>query len=208
MSLTSLQIIQIHASEMDNFSYLIYCPETQQGAAVDPSMRPELLLEAADTLSVELKLLLNTHGHQDHIIGNTLILEQTEVKLAAHPDEILNPDISLREGSELKLGNGIIETMHTPGHTPGSVVFKTGMQIITGDTLFVSRCGRADLPGSDATALYESLQRLKALPAETKIYPGHNYGPSATSTIGWELKNNDFLKCQSLQNFIKLRLGT
>lgn len=205
--MSMLQIVQIHASEMDNFSYLIYCPETLQGASIDPSMRPELLLEEAAKLSVKLELLLNTHGHQDHIAGNALILEQTGARLAAHPDEVPNPDISLMEGSRLELGNGIIEIMHTPGHTPGSVVFKTGDQIITGDTLFVSRCGRADLPGSDVTALYNSLQRLKKLPERTKVYPGHDYGPTVTSTIGWELKNNDFLKCPDLQSFIELRLG-
>ena len=202
-----LQIVQIHASEMDNFSYLIYCPETLRGAAIDPSMRPELLLEEATKLGVKLELLLNTHGHQDHITGNALILERTGAKLAAHPLDVPNPDISLMEGSRLELGRGIIEVMHTPGHTPGSVVFKIGNQIITGDTLFVSRCGRADLPGSDVAALYDSLQRLKTLPEKTKVYPGHDYGPTATSTIGWELKNNDFLKCPDIQSFIQLRLG-
>lgn len=201
-----LQIIQIDASEMDNFSYLIYCPETLCAAAVDPSMRPELLLKKAAILGVTLKLLLNTHGHQDHIAGNDIILKHTNAKLAAHSADLLNPDISLREGTKLGLGNGIIEVMHTPGHTPGSVVFKTGKQIITGDTLFVSRCGRADLPGSDVTALYKSLQRLKKLPGNTRIYPGHNYGPTVTSTISWELKNNEYLKCQNLQAFIKLRM--
>ena len=201
-----LQIIQIHASEMANFSYLIYCPETLRGAAIDPSMHPELLLEKAVKLGVKLKLLLNTHGHHDHISGNSLILEHSEAKLAAHPLEVPNPDILLEEGTKLELGNGIIEVMHTPGHTPGSVIFKAGNQIITGDTLFVSRCGRADLPGSDVTELYNSLQRLKTLPKETQVYPGHDYGPLVTSTIGWELENNEYLKCPDLQSFIKLRL--
>ncbi|MDA3904268.1 MAG: hydroxyacylglutathione hydrolase family protein [Desulfuromusa sp.] len=201
-----LQIIQIHASAMDNFSYLIYCPETLRGAAVDPSMRPELLLEKADKLGVKLELLLNTHGHQDHIAGNGSILKLSGVRLAAHQSDVPCPDISLVEGSSLELGRGIIEVMHTPGHTPGSVIFKTGNQIITGDTLFVSRCGRADLPGSDVTALYNSLQRLKTLPGETQVYPGHDYGPTVTSTISWELKNNDYFKCTDLQSFIKLRL--
>ncbi len=203
-----LQITQIHASPMDNFSYLVYCPETRQGAAIDPSMRPELLLEKAADLEVKLKLLLNTHGHQDHIAGNPLIIEHTGAELAAHRSEVPDPDISLMEGSRLELGNGIIEVMHTPGHTPGSVIFKFGDQIITGDTLFVSRCGRADLPGSDVTALYNSLQRLKTLPGKTEIYPGHDYGPTKASTIGWELKNNDFLKCPDLQSFIELRMGS
>ncbi|MCF6267400.1 MAG: hydroxyacylglutathione hydrolase family protein [Desulfuromusa sp.] len=203
-----LQIIQIHASDMDNFSYLIYCPETLRGAAVDPSMRPELLLDRAAKLDVTLDFLLNTHGHQDHIAGNGLILEQTGAKLAAHPLDLPDPDISLADGSRLVLGNGIIEVMHTPGHTPGSIVFKTGQRIITGDTLFVGRCGRADLPGSNATELYHSLQRLKILPKETQVYPGHDYGSSVTSTIGWELENNDYFKCPDLQSFIKLRRET
>ncbi len=201
-----LQIIQIDASEMDNFSYLIYCPETLCAAAVDPSMRPELLLRKATALGVTLKLLLNTHGHQDHIAGNDIILKQTNAKLAAHLADMPNPDILLTEGTKLGLGNGIIEVMHTPGHTPGSVVFKTGKHIITGDTLFVSRCGRADLPGSDVSDLYKSLQRLKKLPGDTRIYPGHNYGPIVTSTISWELKNNEYLKCQNLQVFTQLRM--
>ncbi|MDX2479612.1 MAG: hydroxyacylglutathione hydrolase family protein [Desulfuromusa sp.] len=201
-----LKIVQIHASAMDNFSYLIYCPKTLRGAAVDPSMRPALLLEQADKLGVKVVLLLNTHGHQDHIAGNESILKHTGARLAAHQSDVPCPDISLAEGSRLELGGSIIEVMHTPGHTPGSVIFKTGNQIITGDTLFVGRCGRADLPGSDVAALYNSLQRLKTLAGETQIYPGHDYGPTVTSTISWELRNNDYLKCPDLQSFIKLRL--
>lgn len=203
-----LEIIQIHASDMDNFSYLIYCPKTLRGAAIDPSMRPELLLDKAAELGVELDFLLNTHGHQDHIAGNGFILAQTGATLAAHPLDLRDPDISLAEGSRLELGDGIIEVMHTPGHTPGSIVFKAGQQIVTGDTLFVSRCGRADLPGSNVVELYHSLQRLKGLPERTKVYPGHDYGPSVTSTIGWELENNDYFKSPDLQSFIKLRLET
>ncbi len=201
-----LQIIQIHASEIANFSYLIYCPETLRGAAIDPSMHPELLQEKAVKLGVKLELLLNTHGHHDHIAGNGFIIEHSGAKLAAHPLDVPNSDILLEEGINLELGNGIIEVMHTPGHTPGSVIFKAGNQIVTGDTLFVSRCGRADLPGSDVTELHNSLQRLKTLPRETQVYPGHDYGPTVTSTIGWELENNDYIKCPDLQSFIKLRL--
>lgn len=202
-----LEIVQLEASEMDNYSYLIFCPETRQGAAVDPSMRPELLIEAAAAQGVTLSLLLNTHGHQDHIAGNPQVLAQGNIKLAASPIDMPNADIPLAEGTTIPLGNGEIEVLHTPGHTPGSLVFKIGNRIITGDTLFVSRCGRADLPGSQAEDLYTSLQRLKTLPPATQVYPGHNYGPTPTSTIGWELDNNDFLKCPDLPSFIKLRIG-
>ncbi|WP_321369176.1 MBL fold metallo-hydrolase [uncultured Desulfuromusa sp.] len=206
MKNTALKIIQIHASEMNNFSYLIYCQETLRGAAVDPSMRPELLLDEINKRNIKLEFLLNTHGHADHISGNGVILDATGAELAAHPADMPNADILLSEGAKLALGKGNIEVMHTPGHTPGSVVFRSDHHLVTGDTLFVSRCGRADLPGSDVVALYESLQRLKKLPEETQIYPGHDYGPTVTSTIGWELKNNDYLKCPDLQSFTKLRL--
>ena len=202
-----LNIIQIPASDMDNFSYLVYCPETMHGAAVDPSMHPERLLEKARELNVDLKLLLNTHGHRDHVAGNGVIIEATGAKLAAHPQDVPGPDIILSEGSTIQLGNGLLKVLHTPGHTPGSIVFRSGPQLITGDTLFVSRCGRADLPGSDVAALYDSLQRLKTMPKDTNIYPGHDYGPQPTSTIGWELEHNDFLKCPDLQSFIRLRMA-
>lgn len=159
--MAELLIVQLNASQMDNYSYLVYCPETMLGAAVDPSMRPEVLIAEAKQRGVTITLLLNTHGHQDHVAGNPQILALGNVKLAANPTDVPNPDIPLTEGTKIPLGNGEIEILQTPGHTPGSVVFKTGKQIITGDTLFVSRCGRADLTGSNVEDLYHSLQRLK-----------------------------------------------
>ena len=202
-----LNIIQIPASDMENFSYLLYCPATKKGAVVDPSMAPEKLLDAARKRQVEIVYLLNTHGHRDHIAGNGLILEQTQAKLAAHPADIPDCDVRLEDGSQLALGAGIISVLHTPGHTPGSLVFRNEKALITGDTLFVGRCGRADLQGSDVTALYESLLKLKALPPEMQIYPGHDYGPTPTSTLAWELENNAYLNCPDLQSFIQLRMG-
>lgn len=203
----TLKIVQIPASDMQNYSYLLYCPETLKGAAIDPSMKPQELLNRSNALGVEIEFLLNTHGHRDHVAGNDVILEKTKAKLAAHPLDVPHPDIILSEGSIIHLGHGEIAVMHTPGHTPGSLVFKSGNILVTGDTLFVSRCGRADLPGSDVAALYDSLQKLKELPDTTEIYPGHNYGPTPTSTLAWERQHNDYLKCPDLQSFIRLRMA-
>jgi len=202
-----LEIIQIPAGDADNFSYLVYCKATREGLAIDPSFTPELLLAKAAEQDVTIKILGNTHGHRDHISGNGEILEATGAELAGHPEDLPQADIALEEGSKLHIGNGTIMILHTPGHTPGSIVFKTDKAIITGDTLFVSRCGRADLPGSNVEDLYESLQRLRQLPTETKVFPGHDYGPQPFSTIGWELENNEFLRCPDLESFIKLRMG-
>jgi hydroxyacylglutathione hydrolase len=203
----ALIIQQLSSDKSDNFSYLVYCPETLQGMAVDPSFAPEIILQAAEEHGVEIAILANTHGHGDHIAGNPAILRETGARLAAHPLDVPDADIRLAEGTTFSLGHGQIEVLHTPGHTPGSVVFKVDAAIITGDTLFVSRCGRADLAGSNVEDLYASLLRLKQLPPETEVYPGHDYGPMPVSTLAWELDHNAFLRCPDLASFIQLRMG-
>jgi len=202
-----LQILQRIAGRSDNFSYLVFCPETRRGMAVDPACDPDGLLSLAREQEVTIEIVANTHGHLDHISGNDTLLAATGAKLAAHPDDVPQADIPLQEGSSIPVGDGMVEVLHTPGHTPGGVVFRLPDAIVTGDTLFVSRCGRADLAGSDVRMLYRSLQRLKALPPETKVYPGHNYGPQPVSTIGWEQGNNEFLRCADVDSFIRLRMG-
>lgn len=205
--MVALEIVQLKTSDMENFSYLIYCPQTLVGAVVDPSMRPQLLLDEAARRKVKVQLLLNTHGHQDHIKGNDDILAAGDISLAAHPDAVPGAHIQLTDGMKLLIGNSSVTVMDTPGHAPGSVVFATADAIISGDTLFVSRCGRADLPGSDVRQLYASLQRLKKLPPATRVFPGHDYGPLPNSTIAWELEHNAFIRCPDLESFIALRMG-
>jgi glyoxylase-like metal-dependent hydrolase (beta-lactamase superfamily II) len=207
VSAVSLEIVQIRAGEMANFSYLVYCPESGRGLGVDPSFAPENLLAAAAERGVTLDILVNTHGHRDHIAGNGRILEATGARLAAHPLDVAGADIPLAEGSVLKVGAGEVEILHTPGHTPGSIILHPPGALITGDTLFVTRVGRADLPGSDPEELYRSLRRLAEFPPETRVYPGHDYGPRPVSTIGFERENNPYLQCPNLESFIRLRMG-
>ncbi len=154
-----------------------------------------------------LEILGNTHGHNDHIAGNAEVLKATGAKLAASPIDVHNPDIPLGEGSHILIGEVNIAVLHTPGHSPGAVVFNPPGALITGDTLFVTRCGRADFRTSDPAALYHSLLRLAAFPPETKVYPGHDYGPQPNSTIAFERENNEYLKCPDLESFIRLRMA-
>ena len=207
MSTVPLEIVQIRAGEMANFSYLVYCPSSLRGLGVDPSFAPKDLLAAAAERGVAIDILVNTHGHRDHIAGNSHILETTGARLAAHPLDVPGADIPLQEGSILSVGEGKVEILHTPGHTPGSIVLHPPGALITGDTLFVTFVGRADLAGSDPEALYRSLRRLAAFPPDTEIYPGHDYGPRPVSTVAFEREHNPYLQCPDLESFLHLRMG-
>lgn len=201
------EILQIPVAGTDNFSYLVVCPETGKALGVDPGMSPEGMLALLRSRELTLEILANTHGHQDHIAGNAEVLQATGAKLAACPLDVRNAEILLSEGSRLHLGSVTVEVLHTPGHTPGSVVYNPTGALITGDTLFVTRCGRADFPGSDPSALYHSLLRLAAFPAETRVFPGHDYGPKPHSTIAYEREHNAYLQCPDLESFLRLRMG-
>ncbi len=201
------EIVQIPVAGTDNFSYLVICPQTGKALGVDPGMSPESLLSIIRSRDLSLQFLVNTHGHPDHIAGNGEVLKATGAKLAANLLDVPGAEIALGEGSQLQVGTITVDVLHTPGHTPGSLAFNPPGALITGDTLFVTRCGRADFPGSDPAALYHSLLRLAAFPAETQVFPGHDYGPKPHSTIAFEREHNEYLKCPNLENFLELRMG-
>jgi glyoxylase-like metal-dependent hydrolase (beta-lactamase superfamily II) len=201
------EIVQVPVAGTDNFSYLVICPQTGKALGVDPGVVPKSLLTIIQSRGLTLEVLANTHGHRDHIAGNGEILKATAAKLAANPLDVPSAEIKLSEGSRLQIGLITIEVLHTPGHTPGSLVFNPPGALISGDTLFVTRCGRADFPGSDPAALYHSLLRLAAFPPETKVYPGHDYGPKPHSTIAFEREHNAYMQCPDLESFLKLRMG-
>lgn len=202
-----LEVIQLRADPGANFSYLVFCPRSRRGWAVDPSLDPEPLLRRAAELQLTLELLVNTHGHGDHTAGNAEVLRRSGARHAAHPLDLPHAAVALHDGQKLPLGEGEVEVLHTPGHSPGSITLRLSAALITGDTLFVTRCGRADLAGSDPQALYRSLRRLASFPPATLVYPGHDYGPRPVSDIGFELAHNPYLQCADLQQFLNLRMA-
>jgi glyoxylase-like metal-dependent hydrolase (beta-lactamase superfamily II) len=201
------EIIQVPIAGADNFAYLVICSQTGKALAVDPGVSPESLLSVIRARELTLEVLANTHGHRDHIAGNAAIIRATGATLAANLLDVPEASLALKEGSRLQIGELSVAVLHTPGHTPGSLVFNPPGALITGDTLFVTRCGRADFPGSDPAALYHSLLRLAAFPPETHVYPGHDYGPKPQSTIAFEREHNVYMKCSDLESFLKLRMG-
>jgi len=104
-------------------------------------------------------------------------------------------DIAVREGDTIAAGRVAFQVIATPGHSPGSMCLYGEGLVFTGDTLFVGAIGRTDLPGGSWNTMARSLrEKLAVLPDDTKVLPGHNYGPAPTSTIGYEKRYNPYLK--------------
>ena len=157
-------------------------------------------------------MIVNTHCHVDHLLGNSFFKNKFKVKIAAHSaDEFIlenavehgtmfgfeveappGIDEYLDEGNRISFGNSSLDILHVPGHSPGSIALysKEDNFIISGDVMFSGSIGRTDLPGGDYVTLINSIRtKLLALPPETVVYCGH--GPE--TTIGEEMRTNPFL---------------
>lgn len=212
------------AAQMVNFSYLIGDTETRECLVVDPAWDVKGLVDAAAADGMQVAGALVTHYHPDHIGGDLFghsveglpqLLEiravpahcnKAEAAGVRHMTGLSGSDVVLHEaGDAIAVGGVTIELVHTPGHTPGSQCFLVDGRLVSGDTLFVQGCGRVDLPGSDPAEMYRTLtQRLAKLPATTVLYPGHHYGPTPTSTLGDERRDNYYLQPRSLDEWLGL----
>lgn len=192
--------------------YLIGCKRTKKAAVIDPGGEEEvdLVLYFLQENNFDLKCIINTHGHIDHIAGNNLLKAKTEALLLIHRldadmlvdanknfssfmgKEICSPsaDKLLEEGDEISLGTLNLIVIHTPGHTPGGISLVSDNIVFTGDTLFAGGIGRTDLPGGSYQDLIKSIkEKLLILGDDKIIYPGH--GPD--STIGKERRTNPYI---------------
>lgn len=187
-----------------NFTYLVDDGEGGPAAVVDPSFGVDPVLREVDDRRLKVAYILNTHRHQDHWAGNADVQQRTGAKVVAHRLAPLDQDIAVDDGASFQAGSLRFEVLHTPGHTPDSVLYLFQGHAATGDTLFVGECGRTDLPGGDPGALYESLfTRVIRLDDATVVLPGHDYGPTPTSTIGREKAESYILKPRTKAEFIR-----
>ncbi|HEY5674607.1 MAG TPA: MBL fold metallo-hydrolase [Malonomonas sp.] len=190
--------------------YIVGCETTRQAAVIDPGGDVPQILALLQRHNLQLQMVINTHGHFDHIGGNNQLLVATGAKLLLHQadsqllasaarhaaaygmktDSSPEPQRLLKGGEQLQLGELSIDVIHTPGHTPGGICLLIENQLIVGDTLFAGSIGRTDLPGGDHQQLINSIrEKLLILPDATEAHPGH--GPS--TTIGREKLHNPFL---------------
>jgi glyoxylase-like metal-dependent hydrolase (beta-lactamase superfamily II) len=207
------EVVQIEVGLVQNFCEILFCPETRQAAVVDPAWEVDRLLREADARGLRVTTILVTHTHVDHIEGVEALVARTGATVVVDPLEAeavraAAPSAALvgaADRQDVAVGRRGVRALATPGHTVGGTTYLADGYVITGDVLFVGGCGRTDFPGGDTAALWRSLQRLAALPEETRVYPGHDYGPTPTSTIAHELRTNRYLRCETLEAFRALR---
>jgi glyoxylase-like metal-dependent hydrolase (beta-lactamase superfamily II) len=191
--------------------YLLGCPQTRQAVVIDPGGDGESILALLEEHKFALKTVINTHGHFDHIGGNRVLVEKSGAELLLHEadlpllqgasrhaasfgcraiDPSPEPTRFLKDGDRIEVGTIVLDVLHVPGHSPGSVCLKCDGNLFAGDVLFAGSIGRTDLPGGDHHLLLKGLQnRILTLADSVKVFPGH--GPD--TTIGRERKNNPFL---------------
>ena len=193
--------------------YIVSCEETSEAAVIDPGGDEDKIIGLCREGRLNVKYIINTHGHPDHVCGNGLVKKATGAEIIMHRDDALffwqpeareyfsmlglpespKPDILVSDGDIITVGKEELQVIHTPGHTPGGICLYNNPNCFTGDTLFVGGVGRTDFPGGSTGQLQESIQkRLLTLPPETVVWPGHDYGGSK-STLEIEAKSNPFL---------------
>ncbi len=200
-------------------SYIVHDPATRAAAIIDPVLdfsarnarvstaSADALLDHVRAEGLDLKYVLETHAHADHLSAAHHIREKTgaPVVIGRHiidvqaifadlfeADDVARDgsvfDRLVADGDALPLGDLTIQVLHTPGHTPACVTYVIGDAAFVGDTVFMPDYGtaRADFPGGDARTLYRSIRKILALPAETRLFTGHDYPPETRPTPAWE----------------------
>jgi hydroxyacylglutathione hydrolase len=191
--------------------YIVGLASDGEGTVIDPGGNPDTIIKAIDESKLEIKTIILTHGHSDHIAALRDVQDHTGAQVAIHAEDAdflegygsfssqfgisyrtpQPPDRLLHEGDIIEVGNVSFKVIHTPGHTPGSICLRTGDKVFTGDTIFHRGIGTTLMPGSSRRQLLESIRtRLMVLPDEIMLYPGHG----RETTVGTERRENPYTR--------------
>ncbi|MDW7729013.1 MAG: MBL fold metallo-hydrolase [Bacillota bacterium] len=207
-----MQIESLTVSMFGTNCYIAFCIKTREAVVIDPGAEGKNIIDKIKNLQLEIKYILNTHGHIDHIGANgkikaefnaPVLISEKDLEIYNNPGYGLGlvlkkqpmPDHFIAEGDSIKFGREELRVLETPGHSPGGVCFLSGKLLFSGDSLFAGSVGRTDLAGGSFDVLIKSInEKLITLPHDTIVYPGH--GPA--TTIGAEAESNPFITASYL----------
>ena len=196
---------QLFDYETWTYTYLLADEKSGEAVIIDPVLEQvERDLGLLDELGLQLKQVLDTHVHADHVTGAGKLRERTGCRtgLSSHAG-VGCADMMLHDGDTIRFGHHEIRAVETPGHTDTCLSYLCGDMAFTGDALLIRGCGRTDFQSGDAGKLYDSIHnKLFTLPDDTKVYPGHDYRGMSVSTIGEEKRFNPRLTL-SRETFIE-----
>ena len=211
MTSSKLQVEHLVVGPLFSNCYIVWDDKVKQGAIIDPGDDADIILKAVKELGIEIKYILATHGHFDHIGAVAPLKKELGAEFLAHKDDFFfiedgknaahrwgfdieqppKPDRFIEDGEKIKVGGFELEVLLTPGHSPGGVSFLYDRMVFCGDTLFQGNIGRTDFRKGSFEELAKSIKtRLYILPDDTIVYTGH--GP--ITTIGAEKKYNAFVR--------------
>lgn len=206
-----MEVIKKSLGQMGTNCYLIWDESTREAAVIDPGFEDQQVSDIINEKKLNVKYILLTHGHFDHLGGVNQIKQLTGAKVLIHENDadclldpkrnlsvlagmsmVLEPaDGFLRENETITLGTSVIRVIHTPGHSKGGICLLADKQLFAGDTLFNTSIGRTDFADGDLNELLNGIEsKLFILDNETTVLPGHG----EKTTIGYEKMNNPFLK--------------
>jgi len=204
-------IIRLVVGSLSANCYIVGSETSGEGMVIDPGGNVDVISRAILDSELDIKIIVLTHGHSDHIAALYDIQERTGAQVAIHIEDAdflegrgshssqfgisyptpHPPDRLLHEGDIINVSDLEFTVMHTPGHTPGGICLLSGDRIFTGDTIFRRGIGTTIMPGTSRRKLIESIQtRIMVLPDNTTIYPGHG----RETTVGAERRDNPYIR--------------
>ncbi len=170
-----IQIEKLTLGPFGTNAYIVTCLKTEESALIDTPAEASVILEKLKTTSPRYILL--THNHMDHLGALSEVHSSLGVTLAVHAADAGNlpskQELYLTDGDILPVGALKIEVLHTPGHTPGSLCFKVGRYLVSGDTIFTSGPGKTSSPAAFTQIIKSITEKIFILPDDTPIFPGH-----------------------------------
>ncbi len=205
----NLKILSLAVGALEENCHIVYDEETREAMIIDPGDEPDRIIDIIKEERLDVRYLVCTHTHFDHVGALPELKEITGAKIIMHRDDeqvyaaakdmaavwgfkvndMPAPDELVGEGYVLNIGDSRFEVIHTPGHSPGSICLYGEGLLFSGDTVFAGSIGRTDFPGGSMEKMKDSFRRVISLPDATMIYSGH--GP--VTTVGDEKRQNFFM---------------